>query len=74
MEEMLGRKLLSHETVHHKNGVRDDNDPMNLELWSSSHARGQRVEDLVAYAKEILELYGSLHNSASAAASTRPRS
>jgi hypothetical protein len=58
MEGLLGRRLQAGETVHHKNGVRDDNSPGNLELWSSSHCPGQRVEDLVKWAKEILNLYG----------------
>lgn len=58
MEEKLGRSLLPEETVHHINGKRDDNRPENLELWSSRHPKGQRVEDLVSFAREILELYG----------------
>ena len=27
----------------------------NLELWASRHPKGQRVTDLIEYAKEILE-------------------
>ena len=58
MEVHLGRELLPEETVHHINGVRDDNDIDNLELWSSSHPYGQRVEDKIKWAKELLSVYG----------------
>lgn len=60
MEQTIGRVLLPEETVHHKNGIRHDNDPSNLELWASTHPYGQRVEDLInfvvkKYRKEVLE-------------------
>lgn len=57
MERKLGRALFPGENVHHVNGVRDDNRPENLEVWVVSQPSGQRPEDLVAWAKEILSRY-----------------
>jgi hypothetical protein len=60
MEERLGRHLLPGETVHHLNGLRDDNRPENLELWTRPQPAGIRATDAVAWAREVLARYTAL--------------
>jgi HNH endonuclease len=56
-EELLGRYLEEGESIHHRNGVRDDNRPQNLELWTRPQPSGIRVSDAIEWAHAILDRY-----------------
>ena len=63
MEEKIGRYLRPEESVHHLNGVNEDNRPENLELWVRPQPSGIRVADAVAWAREILARYSGTPDS-----------
>jgi len=57
MSQYLGRALRANENVHHKNGNKQDNRLDNLELWVVTQPGGQRPQDLMKWAREILKTY-----------------
>ena len=58
MEQLLGRALLPGESVHHKNGIRNDNRADNLELRvEAKHPRGSTPKELVEWARQLINRY-----------------
>ncbi len=57
MEDKLGRHLVADESVHHLNGVDDDNRVENLELWVRPQPSGIRASDALVWARNVVARY-----------------
>lgn len=58
MTEIIGRPLIKGEIVHHKNGVRSDNKPENLELKvKCKHPIGQSENEVIKWCVDFLGKY-----------------
>jgi len=62
MENKLGRSLLSSEDVHHKDEIKSNNSPANLEVFTKSEHTKQHVKKretikiICPYCKKLFEL------------------
>lgn len=57
MEQHLGRALQPGETIHHRDGDRQNNKIENLELHVSNHGPGQEIHDVIAWCIAMLRRY-----------------
>src|SRR5688572_22597496 len=57
MSHHLKRPIVKGESIHHKDGNRQNNDISNLELWTKNQPTGQRVDDVVEWAVDVLSKY-----------------
>ena len=61
MSERLELRPLRHgESVHHRNNIKGDNRPENLEFWHTHQPKGARVEDTVRWARWFLSSTATL--------------
>jgi hypothetical protein len=58
MSQHIGRRLIKGETIHHRNGIRDDNRIENLEIWHRAQPPGQRLDEKIEWCKKFLAIYG----------------